>query len=71
MKCKQSTQSTSSGMSLSCDDSTCVCAHVCVCTNKAVVDSEEGHLTGLVEQVGESNKSVSCVQVQDQHCGNE
>lgn len=44
---------------------------VFTCTDKAVVDSEEGHLTGLVEQVGKSYKGISCVQVQDQHCCDE
>lgn len=43
----------------------------CVCTDKAVVNSEEGHLTGLVEQVGKSYKGIGCVQVQDQHCCDE
>lgn len=39
--------------------------------HKAVVDSEEGHLTRLVEQVGKSYEGVGRVQVQDQHCSNE
>lgn len=36
-----------------------------------MVDSEEGHLTGLVEQVGKSYEGVRCVQVQDEHCCDE
>lgn len=44
---------------------------MCVCTDKAVVDSEEGHLTGFVEQVGKSYEGIGRVQVQDQHCCDE
>lgn len=40
-------------------------------TDKAVVDPEEGHLTGLVEQVGEGYEGIGCVQVQYQHCCDE
>ena len=32
-----------------------------------MVHSEEGHLTGLVQQVGESYEGVRRVQVEDQH----
>lgn len=41
--------------------------HCCASTHKAVVHSEEGHLTGLVEQVGESDEGVGRVHVEDQH----
>lgn len=40
-------------------------------TYKAVVDSEKGHLTGLVEQVGKSYEGIGCVQVQDEHSSDE
>lgn len=40
-------------------------------TDKAVVNSEEGHLTGLVEQVGKSDEGVGRVQVEDEHRGDE
>lgn len=42
-----------------------------VCTDKAVVHPEEGHLAGLVEQVGEGDEGVGRVQVEDQHGGDE
>lgn len=44
-----------------------MCVWDCVCTDKAVVHPEEGHLAGLVEQVGEGDKGVGRVQVEDQH----
>lgn len=54
------------------------CSHVSVRvggvrlnTDKAVVHSEEGHLTGLVQQVGKSYEGVGRVQVQDEHRGDE
>lgn len=45
----------------------CVFVWDCVCTDKAVVHPEEGHLAGLVEQVGEGDEGVGRVQVEDQH----
>lgn len=47
----------------------CFCG--AVCTDKAVVHPEEGHLAGLVEQVGEGDEGVGRVQVEDQHCRDE
>lgn len=44
---------------------------MCVCTDEAVVHSEERHLTGLVEQVGKSYEGVGCVQIQDEHSSDE
>lgn len=37
------------------------------CTDKAVVHSEEGHLTRFVEQVGERDEGIGRVQVEDEH----
>lgn len=56
--------------------SSCVCtckygAYVYMCTNKAVVHSEEGHLTRLIEQVGERYEGIGRVQVEDEHCSDE
>lgn len=36
-----------------------------------MVDSEEGHLTGFIEQVGEGDEGVSLLQVEDEHSGDE
>lgn len=44
---------------------------MCVCTDEAVVHSEERHLTGLVEQVGKSYEGVGRVQIQDEHSSDE
>lgn len=39
--------------------------------HQLVVHPEKGHLTGLVEEVGEGDESFSLLQVQDQHGGDE
>lgn len=36
-----------------------------------MVHSEEGHLTGFVEQVGEGDEGVGFLQVQDENCSDE
>lgn len=36
-----------------------------------MVHSEEGHLTGLVEEIGEGDESVGLLQVENQHSSNE
>lgn len=36
-----------------------------------VVDSEEGHLTGFIEQVGEGDEGFGLLQVEDQHSSDE
>lgn len=48
---------------------------VCVCARASlyqlVVNSEEGHLTGFIEQVGEGDEGLGLLQVEDEHSSNE
>ena len=44
----------------------CVC-YLCVCAHQLVIHSEEGHLTRLVDEVGEGDECVSLFHVQYEH----
>lgn len=36
-----------------------------------MVDSEEGHLTGFIEQVGKGDEGLGLLQVEDEHSSDE
>ena len=44
---------------------------VCVCMYQFMVHSEERHLTGFIEQVGEGDEGFGLLQVEDEHSSDE